>query len=102
MIFLIILTVIIHFFKKEESLENNGYGQLCYTVKNIKYFYKNNNIFYLMLFFLTSRMGFFFTDYIVDLHLLQNGFSKELFSTISVWMLPLEILFAIFAMKFTS
>lgn len=47
-----------------------------------------------ILFLLTSRFGFCTIDSTYDIYLLKHHFPKEIFSTITLYLIPLQIIFS--------
>lgn len=75
---------------------------LCDTIKKIKYFWQNKNLRMLVIFLLVRRIGLSFVDDTATALLLRNGFPVEILTTISLCMIPLEVLASFIANHYSK
>ena len=100
-IFTLILTIIIHVFKKETNPTTREFSSLWEVYSTLKGFYINKNLRFLCLWMLFFRAGFVIMDQAGFLELVRKGLPKETLTNIGIVAYPVQFIIPIVVSKYT-
>jgi len=98
-VFVLAVTVYIHFFIKEKELKKEECASFKDVISAVKLFYKNSNLAKISLIMLTQFIGSTPTVAFFDSILIKNGFHKETFANMSTILVPIEFFVSIAVAK---
>jgi len=99
-IFTLIVTFLIHFFKKEVNPTTREFKSIWEVYSTLKGFYHNKNLRFLCAFLLVYKAGFAFMDPAGFLQLVKKGFPKETLTTIGILAYPIQFIAPIWVAKY--